>query len=101
MNNSKANTQNPATTNNEVRKLKVSMEIEDITFDLPGLNVRTDDSGEDRNSSVSIEVEDACLRMGGIKISFEGSEEVVTNLVKKVGNTVASMATKGGEKRNA
>ena len=94
------NTQ-PDNQNNEARNLKVSMEIEDMTFDLPGMNVRKDDSREDRNSSVSIEVEDVCLRMAGIKISFEGSEEVVTNLVKKVGNTVASMATKGGEKRNA
>lgn len=91
----------PATTNNERRNLKVSMEIEDMTFDLPVMNVRKDDSREDRNSSVSVEIEDVCLRMAGIKISLEGSEEVVTDLVKKVGNTVASMATKGGEKRNA
>ena len=89
------------TQNNEVRNLKVSMEIEDISFDLPGMNIRKDDSREDRNNSVSIDIEDVCLRMAGIKISLEGSEEVVTDLVKKVGNTVASMATKGGEKRNA
>lgn len=89
------------TQNNEVRNLKVSMEIEDISFDLPGMNIRKDDSREDRNSSVSVDIEDVCLRMAGIKISFEGSEEVVTNLVKKVGNAVASMATKGGENHHA
>ena len=49
----------------------------------------------------SVEIEDVCLRMAAIKISFEGSEEVVTNLFHKVGNTVASMATKGGEKRKS
>ena len=77
------------------------MEIEDITFDLPGMNVCKDDSEKEKYRTVSVEIEDVCLRMAGIKISVEGSEEVVTNLVKKVGNTVASMATKGGEKRNA
>ena len=95
------NTKNPAAISEEVRNLKVSIEIEDMSFDLPGMNVRKDDSREEKNSTVSVEIEDVCLRMAGIKISFEGSEEVVTNLVKKVGNTVASMATKGGEKRNA
>ena len=89
------------TQNNESRNLKLSIEIEDMSFDLPGMNVRKDDSREEKNSTVSVEIEDVCLRMAGIKISFEGSEEVVTNLFHKVGNTVASMATKGGEKRNA
>lgn len=98
---SKTNNNQPTTQNNETRNLKVSMEIEDMSFDLPGMNVRKDNSQENRNSSISVDIEDVCLRMAGIKISFEGSEEVVTNLVKKVGNAVASMSTKGGENHHA